>query len=44
MASVWKLPMIFICENNMYAMGTSVDRSSAGGSEFHKKLYNVPGI
>ena len=35
MAMMWKLPVIFICENNGYAMGTSVERS-ANHSEIWK--------
>lgn len=44
MASLWKLPVIYVCENNRYSMGTSVERHSAGGHDFHKKLYSVPGL
>lgn len=44
MASLWKLPLIFFCENNRYAMGTEVHRGSAGGDSFEQKLYNVPGM
>jgi pyruvate dehydrogenase E1 component alpha subunit len=29
LASVWKLPVLFICENNLYGMGTDVRRASA---------------
>ena len=29
MAGVWKLPVIWICENNRYGMGTAVNRASA---------------
>jgi pyruvate dehydrogenase E1 component alpha subunit len=29
LAAVWKLPIVFICENNQYGMGTSIERASA---------------
>ncbi len=29
LASLWKLPLLFICENNLYAMGTALERAQA---------------
>ncbi len=29
LASLWKLPVLFLCENNLYAMGTALDRAQA---------------
>jgi pyruvate dehydrogenase E1 component alpha subunit len=44
MAELWKLPVVYIIENNKYAMGTSVDRSSAL-TDFSKRgaSFNIPG-
>lgn len=29
LASLWRLPVLFLCENNLYAMGTALDRAQA---------------
>jgi pyruvate dehydrogenase E1 component alpha subunit len=44
MASLWKLPVVYVVENNHYGMGTSVARSSAGPNYFARgQGWNIPG-
>jgi pyruvate dehydrogenase E1 component alpha subunit len=44
MAELWKLPLVYVIENNRYAMGTSIDRSSAT-TDLSKRgaSFNIPG-
>src|SRR5580698_3031796 len=45
MAELWKLPVVYIIENNRYAMGTSITRSSAQTDLSKRGLsFNIPGV
>jgi TPP-dependent pyruvate/acetoin dehydrogenase alpha subunit len=43
LAALWQLPVLFICENNFYAMGTALDRSESE-TDIHAKAngYHIP--
>jgi pyruvate dehydrogenase E1 component alpha subunit len=44
MAELWKLPIVFVIENNKYAMGTSIERSSATTALCRRGLsFAIPG-
>src|SRR5690349_3614983 len=44
MAELWKLPIVYVIENNRYAMGTSIARSSAETNLSRRGLsFNIPG-
>jgi pyruvate dehydrogenase E1 component alpha subunit len=44
MAELWRLPVVYVIENNEYAMGTSVKRSSATTELYHRgEAFGIPG-
>ncbi|MEO8519853.1 MAG: pyruvate dehydrogenase (acetyl-transferring) E1 component subunit alpha [Acidobacteriota bacterium] len=44
MAALWKLPVLFIVENNQYGMGTSVERASASADFYRRgEPFGIPG-
>lgn len=45
MAELWKLPIIYVIENNQYAMGTSVHRSSSEDQLYKRgESFRIPGL
>ena len=45
LASIWKLPVLFVCENNRYAESTPFEYSVAGGSIANRAAgYAMPGV
>ena len=43
MAALWKLPVLYVCENNLYGIGTRIDRSTAVIDQYKRvAVYNIP--
>jgi len=44
LASLWRLPVVFVIENNKYGMGTSIDRAAAGDGLYRRgEGFGIPG-
>jgi pyruvate dehydrogenase E1 component alpha subunit len=45
LASLWKLPVVFVCENNQYGMGVAIDKASAVTTVHQKAdMANIPAV
>jgi pyruvate dehydrogenase E1 component alpha subunit len=45
LAALWQLPVLFVCENNLYAMGTALERSESETHIFRKaESYRMPAV
>jgi len=43
MAALWKLPVLYVCENNLYGIGTRIDRSTAVVDQYRRVCgYGIP--
>jgi len=44
LAAVWKLPVVFVCENNHYAVSVPVSKSMSAGIVQRAQAYGIPGL
>jgi pyruvate dehydrogenase E1 component alpha subunit len=45
LAALWKLPVVFMCENNQYGMGVAIDKASAVTDVHHKaRMANIESV